>query len=112
MELLEGQTLKQRIASGRIPNDELIRIALQVSNALETAHSRGLVHRDIKLMAVGITAGTVFQPAAPRELVQLANGEGPADVARDGRILQAVPLDKDAQAAFTVILDWQAAMKK
>ena len=66
---------------------------------------------DGKLMAVGITAGSIVQPEAPRELVQLAKGGGPADVARDGRILQAVPLDK-GEAAFTVLLDWQAVLKK
>src|SRR5262245_6228986 len=56
MELLEGQTLKQRIASGRIPNEDLIRITLQISNALEAAHSRGLVHRDIKPANIFLTA--------------------------------------------------------
>jgi eukaryotic-like serine/threonine-protein kinase len=59
MELLEGQTLKQRIASGRIPNDELILISLQVSNALEAAHSRGLVHRDIKPANIFLTSSGV-----------------------------------------------------
>src|SRR5215831_4433562 len=48
MELLQGQTLRQRIATGRIPNDDLISIALQVCEALEAVHSRGIVHRDIK----------------------------------------------------------------
>ena len=67
---------------------------------------------DGKLMAVAITAGSVSPLEAPRELAQLAKGGGPADVARDGRILQAVPIDKDVQAAFTVVLDWQAALKK
>jgi hypothetical protein len=67
---------------------------------------------DGKLMAVGITAGPVFHTETARELVQLANGGGPADVANDGRILQAIPLEKDTQAAFTVVLDWQAALKK
>ena len=46
---------------------------------------------DGKLMAAAITTGSVFQLEAPRELAQLAKGGGPADVARDGRILQAGP---------------------
>jgi non-specific serine/threonine protein kinase len=48
MELLEGLTLKARIAAGRINNDELIAIGLQISDALEAAHTSGIVHRDIK----------------------------------------------------------------
>ena len=48
MELLEGQTLKERIVSGRLSNQELCSIAIPVSDALDAAHSRGIVHRDIK----------------------------------------------------------------
>jgi Tol biopolymer transport system component len=48
MELLEGETLKQRLASGRLSDRELCSIAVPVSDALHAAHSRGIVHRDIK----------------------------------------------------------------
>ncbi len=48
MELLEGETLKQRLASGRLSDRELCSIAVPVSDALHAAHSRGMVHRDIK----------------------------------------------------------------
>jgi serine/threonine protein kinase/Tol biopolymer transport system component len=61
MELLEGQTLRQRIATGRIPNDELISIALQICEALEAAHSRGIVHRDIKPANIFITSPGVVK---------------------------------------------------
>src|SRR5262250_526119 len=61
MELLEGQTLRQRIATGRIPNDDLISIALQVCEALEAAHSRGIVHRDIKPANIFITSTGVVK---------------------------------------------------
>jgi eukaryotic-like serine/threonine-protein kinase len=47
-ELLEGQTLSDRIASGPIPLEPLLDIAIQIAEALETAHARGIVHRDIK----------------------------------------------------------------
>ena len=61
MELLEGQTLRQRIAAGGISNDELISIALQISEALEAAHSRGIVHRDIKPGNIFITSPGVLK---------------------------------------------------
>ena len=48
MEYVEGQTLADRIAQGRIPLDESLRIAQQIAQALEAAHERGIVHRDLK----------------------------------------------------------------
>jgi serine/threonine protein kinase/Tol biopolymer transport system component len=48
MELLEGQTLKQRIAKKSIDISELLDIAIQITDGLEVAHSKGIVHRDIK----------------------------------------------------------------
>ena len=48
MEYLEGQTLKQRIARGALPLDELLQIGVDVAAALDAAHSKGIVHRDIK----------------------------------------------------------------
>ena len=48
MEYLEGQTLKQRIARGALPLDELLQIGVDVAGALDAAHAKGIVHRDIK----------------------------------------------------------------
>ena len=48
MELIEGPTLEDRIAEGRIPVEEALRIATQIADALEAAHERGIVHRDLK----------------------------------------------------------------
>jgi len=48
MELVEGDTLAERIARGRIPRDELLSILLQICQALEYAHGKGIVHRDLK----------------------------------------------------------------
>jgi hypothetical protein len=48
MELVEGPTLEDRIAAGPIPLDEVVRIARQIADALETAHEQGIVRRDLK----------------------------------------------------------------
>lgn len=48
MELLEGQTLKQRIAKKSIGISELLDIAIQLTEGLDAAHAKGIVHRDIK----------------------------------------------------------------
>jgi serine/threonine protein kinase/Tfp pilus assembly protein PilF len=48
MELLEGQTLTERIRGRPLSLDELLRLAIQIANALEAAHAKGIVHRDIK----------------------------------------------------------------
>jgi eukaryotic-like serine/threonine-protein kinase len=48
MELLEGETLAARLASGPFPPAEAARVAAAVADALDAAHQRGIVHRDVK----------------------------------------------------------------
>jgi len=48
MELLEGQTLRERISEGPLPSEEVIRTGIEIADALDAAHRKGIVHRDIK----------------------------------------------------------------
>jgi eukaryotic-like serine/threonine-protein kinase len=48
MELLEGETLAQRLGRGPIPLPEVVNIGVQVASALGAAHQKGILHRDVK----------------------------------------------------------------
>ena len=48
MELVDGPTLAERLASGPMPIDEALPIARQIAEALEVAHDQRIVHRDLK----------------------------------------------------------------
>ena len=48
MEFVEGELLSSRVANGPLPIREVVEIGLQVADALDEAHGRGIIHRDIK----------------------------------------------------------------
>ncbi len=54
MELVEGQTLAQRLESGPLPLEESLAMARQIADALEEAHEKGIVHRDLKPANVNV----------------------------------------------------------
>jgi len=55
MELLEGQTLRERILAKRLGLDEILTAALEVADGLDAAHARGIIHRDIKPANIFVT---------------------------------------------------------
>src|SRR5512136_2725680 len=55
LELVEGQTLAERIKRGRIPLDETLDICRQIAEGLEAAHHKGIIHRDLKPANVKVT---------------------------------------------------------
>jgi len=88
MELLEGQTLKQRIGTKPLALDELLDLATQIAEALDAAHGKGIVHRDIKPTNIFVNErgqakildfGLAKQMAPVRGLAVAAEGAMDAD---------------------------------
>src|SRR6266404_8518631 len=77
MELLEGETLFHRLQRGPLPLNDLLKIAVEITDALAKAHRLGLVHRDLKpsnimltktgakLMDFGLAKPCALNPVAP-----------------------------------------------
>jgi eukaryotic-like serine/threonine-protein kinase len=81
LELVEGETLADRIGRGAMPLDETIPVARQIADALEAAHEHGIVHRDLKPSNIKIAPDGVVK-VLDFGLAKLA---GPPDTGPYGR---------------------------
>ena len=61
LELVEGETLADRIARGPLLLGEALRLALQVAEALEAAHEKSIIHRDLKPANIKVTPGGIVK---------------------------------------------------
>ncbi|HEX4934566.1 MAG TPA: protein kinase, partial [Gemmatimonadaceae bacterium] len=93
LELIEGGTVADRMASGPLPVREALRIAREVADALHAAHDKGVVHRDLKPSNIALTAD-----GRPKVLdFGLAKSAAPTsasttiDATRDGTVLGTAP---------------------
>ncbi len=100
MELLEGETLAERLARGLLPLDQTLRFGAQIASALEAAHRKGIVHRDLKPSNVMVTKSgiklldfglaKVLIPVPTMESLTSAPTAA-KDVTQPGMILGTVP---------------------
>jgi len=98
MELLEGETLAGRLARGPLPLEEALHIAIEISDALDKAHTTGITHRDLKpgnimltksgskLMDFGLAKKRA--PAEPSSASNVPTGVG--DLTQHGSIIGTV----------------------
>ncbi len=100
MELLEGETLAERLVRGPLPIDQTLRFGAQIASALEAAHRRGIVHRDLKPSNVMLTKSGVklldfglAKALAPAPTMESLTSAPTAakDVTRPGMVLGTVP---------------------
>jgi serine/threonine protein kinase len=73
MELLEGETLAARLEKGSLPFDQILRIGIDIADALDAAHRRGVVHRDVK-------PGNIMLTKAGVKLLDFGLAKDPAGV--------------------------------
>src|SRR5207245_3415909 len=89
MELLEGQSLDHKLLGPPLPLDRLLDISIQLTEALEAAHAKGIVHRDIKPANIFITQRsqikvTKLTREAEMAMDTVASQRGPAHLTSPG----------------------------
>src|SRR6476620_11635535 len=90
LELVEGETLAERIARGPMPIDEALPVARQIAEALEAAHEQGIIHRDLKPANIKITPDGVVK-VLDFGLAKLAEPAGSGQLAAGNAQLSLSP---------------------
>ncbi len=103
MELLDGETLADRLKKGALPLDDALKIAMQIADALDAAHRGGIVHRDLK-------PGNVMLTKAGAKLLDfgLARASGPAIAVAGLSMLPTTPAHLTAQGTILGTFQYMA----
>ncbi len=99
MEVLEGITLKERIAQGACSAEEIVRFGLEIADALSAAHAKGIVHRDIKPANIFLQG----KPGSERQVKVLDFGLAKVSMSlRSGRDSRALELTSAGSTVGTL----------
>jgi eukaryotic-like serine/threonine-protein kinase len=103
MELLDGETLADRLTKGALPLDQTLRIAIEIADALDAAHHHGIVHRDLK-------PGNVMLTKAGAKLLDfgLAKSAGPAIAGAGLSMIPTTPPHITAQGTILGTFQYMA----
>ena len=86
LELIEGETLADRLTKGALPLDQALRIAIQIASALDTAHRAGIVHRDLKPGNIMLTRSGGASAALIAKLLDFGLAKANTPVVAGGRL--------------------------
>ena len=103
-ELIEGETLQQRLLRGPMPLREALRCASGIAAALEAAHSKGIIHRDLKPSNIKITAAGAIK-VLDFGVAKLARDAG-AEIS--ARRISRSPLEERKRACSSALLPTSA----
>jgi Tol biopolymer transport system component/predicted Ser/Thr protein kinase len=96
MEFLEGESLAERLTKGPIPIEELLRVAIQIADALEKAHRSGIIHRDLK-------PGNIMLTREGAKLLDFGLAKAEAGLAAAGDMTASPTASQPLTAAGTVL---------
>ena len=85
LELVEGETLADRVARGAIPVEDALPLARQIADALDAAHEKGIVHRDLKPANIKITPDGIVK-VLDFGLAKASAADGRADLTQSPTI--------------------------
>src|SRR6058998_3636101 len=102
MELLEGESLAERIAKGPLPLEQVLRYGVQIADALDKAHRAGIVHRDLK-------PGNIMLTKAGAKLLDFGLAKAvPAGTAAGLSMLRTTPPNLTAQGTILGTFQYMA----
>ncbi len=97
MELVEGETLAERIARGPLPVDEALTLSQQIAEALEAAHEKGVIHRDLK------PANIKVDPEGHVKVLDFGLAKAFADEVPESELSASPTLSRDATKAGVIL---------